>query len=214
MRLLGGACRRAGCAASLARRGDRRPRALRAPAALPAAGRGARADGPRIRRGPGREESRISESHIYAAREDEDRHAQCGKRPQPSQRSPTTRLRCRPEPLPGTAHAVRKQRTGRLQRGSSTQEEVSPCCFKPADDNRPRPPQPGPDALKAIGRRLDTRGRTLQGSAQCRLALTERAHTSRSSTVRSACIALAVWLLTAPRLICMASAICASDISA
>ena len=112
------------------------------------------------------------------------------------------------------AHPLRQHRTGRLQGGSSAQEEVRPGCLEPGDGQRPWTPQPGLDALKAIRRRLDTRGCALQSPAECRLALTERAHTSRSSTVRSACIALAVWLLTAPRLICIASAICASDISA
>lgn len=36
-------------------------------------------------------------------------------------------------------------------------------------------------------------------------------HVSRSSTVRNAAIALEVWLLTAPRVMPMAAAICASD---
>jgi hypothetical protein len=83
---------------------------------------------------------------------------------------------------------------------------------KPGDRQRVRPAvQPGLDNLQPARPWLDRVG--------CRVQrLTEplvlgRAHTSRSSTVRSACMALAVWLLTAPRLICMASAICASDIS-
>ena len=54
--------------------------------------------------------------------------------------------------------------------------------------------------------------RRVQRVAQDVLGLEVR-HASRSSTLRSAAMARAVWLLTAPRLMPMIAAICASDMS-
>jgi hypothetical protein len=75
---------------------------------------------------------------------------------------------------------------------------------------------PGSDPVKPVGGRLDRVGREPQRATQRLLKRelgfgTAVAHASRSSTERSADIAREVWLLTAPLVIPMAAAICASD---
>lgn len=68
-------------------------------------------------------------------------------------------------------------------------------------------PDPFPDPVQAVGR-LHLVGGRAQQSSECYLAIVHHlAHASRSSVVRSAAMARAVWLLTAPLLICMALAI-------
>ncbi len=71
------------------------------------------------------------------------------------------------------------------------------------------------DPLKPVRTRLDLISRRVQHAAEHRLVVWPGvAHVSRSSSVLRVAIALAVWLFTAPLLICIASAICASDMSA
>ncbi len=79
-----------------------------------------------------------------------------------------------------------------------------------------------PDALQAVGPRLDLVGGSMQLTPQelaeiLSLPAVEAARShnvSCSSFARSAAMPRAVWLLTAPRLICIAAAISASEKSA
>jgi len=74
--------------------------------------------------------------------------------------------------------------------------------------------QPGADPLEAIFSGLYRVHCRVQRAAQELVPVTIMLpHASRSSTWRSADMALAVWLLTAPRLMPIAAAIWASDIS-
>lgn len=61
-----------------------------------------------------------------------------------------------------------------------------------------------PDPVQAVAARINLLSRGVQGPAQRRFTGIELVHESRSSTVRSVAMARAVWLLTAPLLICMA----------
>ena len=101
-----------------------------------------------------------------------------------------------------------------LQPGREVHDQVAGATVGPRDRPWSRLPQPGMDALEPVTMRLQRVCCFVQQSPQARLVVCVRVHASRSRTVRSACMALAVWLFTAPRLICMASAIWASDISA
>lgn len=120
---------------------------------------------------------------------------------------------CGREPLAGEPDPAGHLVDDVLQPGRGAHDDVG--------EGGPRPrvrwpglPEPGTDALEPVAARLQRVSRRVQGSPQIGLVVCVRAHASRSRTVRSACMALAVWLFTAPRLICMASAIWASDISA
>jgi hypothetical protein len=81
--------------------------------------------------------------------------------------------------------------------------------------NRPRPVlKPHPDALQPVAAGLQRVSGGVQGGTKVGLVVCPTVHSCRSRTDRNACIALAVWLFTAPRLIRMVSAICASGMSA
>jgi hypothetical protein len=77
-------------------------------------------------------------------------------------------------------------------------------------------PDSGVDPLQPVIGRIDMVGGRPESPAEPGFLVLRQSvtHVSRSSTVRSVAIALAVWLLTAPLLICIASAIWASDMSA
>ena len=72
------------------------------------------------------------------------------------------------------------------------QDYVSPDRLGPGQRQRPRSAKTPLNALQPIAAGLDAVSGRVQCPAQDRLALTKRAHTSRSRTVRSDCIALAV----------------------
>jgi len=67
--------------------------------------------------------------------------------------------------------------------------------------------QPRADAVQTLDARLERVGRGVQRGAEEALVVSLSVHPSRSRIARSACMALAVWLFTAPRLIRMVSAI-------
>lgn len=116
--------------------------------------------------------------------------------------------------VPGCLEAS-PQSVERVLHGSrSPQPKLVPRGGQPDDDHRPSVLEPRPDALQAVTAWLERVGRGVQGGAEVGLVFGRRGHASRSRIARSACIALAVWLFTAPRLIRMVSAICASGMSA
>lgn len=120
----------------------------------------------------------------------------------------------RTEPVPDSPERTRYLPAEPVDEVRRVQKQVSPQCLSPGDEQRTWPPQSCLDALEAVGSGINLLSCREQRPAKDSLLLIERAHTSRSRTMRSACMARAVWLFTAPRLICIASAICASDISA
>jgi hypothetical protein len=68
--------------------------------------------------------------------------------------------------------------------------------------------KPGADPLQAVSGRIYQVRRGVQGAAQdLVIVMLVLAHASRSSTLRSAPMARAVWLLTAPRLMPIVEAI-------
>jgi hypothetical protein len=87
---------------------------------------------------------------------------------------------------------------------------------EPGQWHRQRLPDPGLDPLQPVVGWIDLVGGGQQGPPKSAFFVLRQSmtHVSRSSTVRSVAMALAVWLFTAPLLICIASAICASDMSA
>ena len=138
---------------------------------------------------------------VCASGNDEDRYAERGKRseqamlPKPAMwaRCPVPRpSRRRAEALPRQAPATRDPVQDRLKSSRSPQPQVKPCGLSPGHCDRAGSAEPGLDALQAIGSRLEGIGSRVQGPAQGRLALAQRAHRSRSSTVRNACMARAV----------------------
>jgi hypothetical protein len=142
-----------------------------------------------------------------------------GGRPQPAE--PAERpaaLRVRPEPGRDDPGGVPHPDDGGLE----------PARQRPQDHDRGRrppgqpPPLPrgdlGPDSLEPASGGLERVGGHAQRVAKdvlqrglARVFRSPVAHDSRSSTERSADIARDVWLLTAPRVIPIAVAICASD---
>jgi hypothetical protein len=126
---------------------------------------------------------------------------------------PTGSLRRR-ESLSGEPEPVRHLVDGILEPGRRAHDEFRRDSPRPREGCRPRLPQPGADALESVAMRLQRIGSRVEHGSQACLVVCVRAHASRSRTARNACMALAVWLFTAPRLIRMASAIWASDISA
>ncbi len=75
-----------------------------------------------------------------------------------------------------------------------------------------RDSQPRPDPLQAVTSGHDpVRGRVQRVPQNLLVLCVRAAHASRSSTTRSADMARAVWLLTAPRLMPIVVAIWASD---
>jgi len=144
----------------------------------------------------------------------------------PSEARRARRRRRRPVTLRGLAS--RPGRAGhqplghRLQPGQG-RLQPTPCApghlgaggQHPGDRQRVRRGQAGPDPLQAVIGGLDRVHRGMQRAAQQILVVPGGlAHASPSSTPRSADMARAVWTLTAPRLILIAEAICASDNSA
>ena len=104
---------------------------------------------------------------------------------------------------------------GRLQPTPGTPDHLGVGGHNPGDRQRVRRGQAGPDLLQAVVGGLDRVHRGVQCAAQQILVVPGGlAHASPSSTPRSADMARAVWTLTAPRLILIAEAICASDNSA
>ena len=158
---------------------------------------------------------------VGAGRHYEDSRAHRGDRAKPAERRQRTvpdpeasRVARRPEALPCVLQPGRRRDGGRLQCVRRPHRQAHPDRLCPRDRKWPGRPEPPLDAVQAVRARRNGAGSSVQCVAQNGLVLVWRAHTSRSSTVRSAVIALAVWLFTAPRLICIASAICASDMSA
>ncbi len=130
-------------------------------------------------------------------------------RPAPSGRR--ARLR-RPETLTDRSeHRLRPRQDG-LQRAKRVPGHLGASGHHPGEGHRVRRGQPGSDPLQAVFSGLYRIRCRSQCAAQNLVIITiVLAHASRSSTARSADLARAVWLLTAPRLIPIAEAIWASD---
>jgi hypothetical protein len=95
-------------------------------------------------------------------------------------------------------HLVQPDQGGLADRG--------PADHDPGDGQGAGCRQACADLVETVRRRLDRLSGSAQFPAQDLVDI-EVAHASRSSTLRSADMALAVWLFTAPRLIPMMSAI-------
>ena len=109
-----------------------------------------------------------------------------------------------------TARASSAIRSQTTQKPSGTpSDSLVSAMSTQAIAHRHRPPVPDalPDPVQAVATGFNLLGRGMQRPAERRLTGKELVHASRSSTVRSVAMARAVWLLTAPLLICMASAI-------
>jgi hypothetical protein len=119
---------------------------------------------------------------------------------------PTRCLRRR-EPLEDEPEPVGQVVDPVLQPGRRAHDELGGDSLRPREGQWPGPPQPGADALESVSARLERLRGLVQHCPQVCLVVCVRAHASRSRTVRSACMALAVWLFTAPRLIRIAAAI-------
>jgi hypothetical protein len=98
----------------------------------------------------------------------------------------------RPEPVHDSAERARHLPAELVDEVRCVQKQVSPHRLDPGDGQRTGPPQSSLDALEAVGRRINLLSRGEQRPAEDSLLLIERAHTSRSRTSRSACMARAV----------------------
>jgi hypothetical protein len=162
-----------------------------------------------------RDDLRHLDRRVDDGRDDEDRDAHRGDGAQPAQLHPALGLRA--EAVPGHPKLLPDPVSGRppVESFGQPQRQPGPGDLEPGHRQQPRPAQAGLNALETVLAGLDLVSRGVQRVPQCRLVVEYRAaHASRSSTVRSVAIARAVWLFTAPLLICIASAICASDMSA
>jgi hypothetical protein len=154
--------------------------------------------------------------HVRPGRDDEHHNSHRGQRAQQAvrPRAVPAGLLGRREPLGDEPDPIRHVVERVLEPGRRAQDELGGGSLGPGEGHRSWLPQASADALEPVAARLERVGRGVQRSPQVRLVVCVRGHASRSRTVRNACMALAVWLFTAPRLIRMASAIWASDISA
>ena len=103
-------------------------------------------------------------------------------------------------------------RQGRLQPAPCAPGQLGACGHHPGHRQRVRRGQPGLNPLQAVIGGLYPVHRGMQRAAEQVLVVPGGpAHASPSSTPRNADMARAVWTLTAPRLIPIAEAICASE---
>ncbi len=162
---------------------------------------------------------RYLDRHVNDCRDDGDGDAHGRYRPRPVQPAPSA---VRAVPACRRRHEVladhvqlRRQPVQDAQRAvGQAQAQPDPGSLDPRHRQRTRAPQPALNPLQAVGTRLQLPGRSMQRAPDRVPGVWPgMAHASRSSIVRSVAMALAVWLFTAPLLICIVSAICASDIS-
>jgi len=135
------------------------------------------------------------EGDVSASCDDEDSHAERGERPKPAKRTRrpvARRSRGRAEALPPQTDATPEPVEDRFKCDRSPQTQVKRCGLSPRNHQRAGSAEPGLDTVQALGSRLESIGGRVQGPAQGRLALAQRAHRSRSNTVRRACMARAV----------------------
>jgi hypothetical protein len=131
--------------------------------------------------------------------------------PRPAPPGRRARLR-RPETLTDRPEHRLQPRQGGLQHANRVPGQLGASGHHPGEGQRVRRGQPGSDPLQAILSGLYRVSCHVQCATQNLVIVTiALAHASRSSTARSAVLARAVWLLTAPRLIPIAEAIWASD---